>query len=48
MTCDRAEDRMLLLSRGLFGAPTGAPNREREARAEERAGSAPEAPGRDG
>lgn len=47
MTCDRAQDRMLLLSRGLFGAPADAPNRDREARTGERQRSAPDVSGRD-
>lgn len=32
MTCDRGEDRTLLLSRGLFGAPTGREERAPEMR----------------
>lgn len=31
MTCDRAEDRTLLLSLGLFGVPAGPAERAREA-----------------
>jgi len=30
MTCDRAEDRTLLLSLGLFGAPAGPAERARD------------------
>ena len=33
---DRAEDRTLLLSLGLFGAPAGQAERDREAKAAER------------
>ena len=42
MTCDRAGDRMLLLSRGLFGAPAGKAERDREAQAAERERSGPD------
>ncbi|HTU10548.1 MAG TPA: hypothetical protein VMG08_06570 [Allosphingosinicella sp.] len=35
MACDRARNRALLLSLGLFGAPTGQAERGREARAVE-------------
>ena len=48
MTCDRAGDRMLLLSRGLFGAPAGQAERDREAQAAERDRSEPDAARRDG
>jgi hypothetical protein len=36
MTCDRAQDRALRLSQGLFGAPAGQAERDRAARAAER------------
>jgi hypothetical protein len=36
MACDPARDRALLLSLGLFGAPAGQAERDREARAVER------------
>lgn len=36
MACDRAPDRTLLLSLGLFGAPATQAERDREARAAER------------
>ena len=32
MACDRAHDRALLLSQGLFGAPASQAERDREAR----------------
>jgi hypothetical protein len=35
MACERAHDRALLLSLGLFGAPAGQVERGREARAVE-------------
>lgn len=42
MACDRARDRALLLSLGLFGAPAGQAQRDREARiAQERAETRP-------
>ena len=36
MTCDRAVDRTLLLSLGLFGAPASQAERDRAAQAEEK------------
>jgi hypothetical protein len=39
---------MLLLSRGLFGAPAGQAERDREVQAAERDRSGPHAPRRDG
>jgi hypothetical protein len=36
MTCDRAQDRALRLSQGLFGAPADQAERDRAARAAER------------
>ncbi|HYD13304.1 MAG TPA: hypothetical protein VEC11_10700 [Allosphingosinicella sp.] len=33
MACDRAEDRTLLLSLGLFGVPAGRDQRDREPQA---------------
>ena len=36
MTCDRAQDRALLLSLGLFGAPAAQAERDREAQAAEK------------
>ncbi len=35
MACDRAEDRALLLSQGLFGVPAGREQSERETPASE-------------
>ena len=41
VTCDRVRDRALLLSQGLFGAPTSQPERDRAARtADKRAADA--------
>ncbi len=43
MACDRAHERALMLSLGLFGAPAGEAKPDREARAadkEDRAGTA--------
>lgn len=49
MMCDHAPDRVLLLSAGLFGAPAGAAERDREPRAaQERDRRAPDANERDG
>jgi hypothetical protein len=36
MACDRARERALLLSLGLFGAPAGQAERDRAARAAEK------------
>jgi len=36
MACDRAQERALRLSQGLFGAPAGQAERDRAARAAER------------
>jgi hypothetical protein len=36
MVCERAADRTLLLSLGLFGAPAGQMERDREAQAAEK------------
>ncbi len=41
MICDRVRDRALLLSTGLFGAPAGQAERDREARAAERRARSP-------
>ena len=40
MTCDRARERTLLLSLGLFGAPAGQAERDRARAAEKRAPAA--------
>lgn len=36
MSCDRSQERALLLSLGLFGAPAGQAERDRAARAAEK------------